>query len=133
MNSRLTSSGDGLVTGTTSSSVESCWAMPKLLTNTSGVSMQVSQHAMVEIYNATELPIGYLVAIWWHLVASLFLRKFRRILRKTVGSCEFNLGGQQAWLADSLAMFCGLASRLAQLLAPKHAVNRKQHWTCMPK
>ena len=79
---------------------------------------------MAEICNchriANWLFGGNLVAIWWqfggNLVASLFLRNF-------AGSCEFKLAGQQAWLADSLAMFCGLASRLTQSLAPKHAVS----------
>ena len=39
------------------------------------------------------------------------------------GFCEFKLGGQQTWLVDSLAMFCGLATKLAQSFAPKHAMS----------
>ena len=38
-------------------------------------------------------------------------------------SCKFKLGGQRACWHTSLAMFGGLATKLAHLLAPKHAMS----------
>ena len=81
---------------------------------------------MAEICSATNCQL----TIWWHFVAFRgiswqvkIVPNFGRIPANFRSRANSNLAGNSPGWQSSLAMFCGLATRLAHSLAPKHAVS----------